>query len=287
MKKISRVVLEILMVVLSLTVTPKAAFAENKTVTVIKVGNEKAFDDAISTVNSASEGEYVISLTDNVEIGDTPIRSKRPVTLLGNGHTLTVARYASIHVAKGAQVKLGSEDGNVLEIRSVSEPSNDVPGLLGIEGTCEMYSGVSLSGREGNNQFGGGVTVSGGTFHMHGGEIENCGIRGGSVCYGGGVAVVYGGKFIMDGGAIQNCYAESDYIDYFDPAQCFTAVGGGVFVSGGSSFVMNDGTISNNKATNMGGGIAVVASYEEVLQGRGNLKSAVEIKGGTVKKQPR
>ena len=91
----------------------------------------------------------------------------------------------------------------------------------------------------------------------------------------------------MDGGAIQNCYAESDYIDYFDPAQCFTAVGGGVFVSGGSSFVMNDGTISNNKATNMGGGIAVVASYEEVLQGRGNLKSAVEIKGGTVKKQPR
>ncbi len=282
MKRISRVVLGILMVVLSLTVTPKAAFAENKTVTVIKVGNEKAFDDAISTVNSASEGEYVISLTDNVEIGSATIRSKRPVTLLGNGHTLTVARYASIHVAKGAQVKLGSEDGNVLEIRSVSEPSNDMPGLLYIEGTCEMYSGVSLSEREGNNQFGGGVTVSGGTFHMYGGVIEKCGIRGGSVCYGGGVAVVYGGKFIMDGGEIKDCYVESDYIDYFDPAKCFTAVGGGVFVSGGSSFVMNDGTISNNKATNMGGGIAVVASYEEVLQGRGNLKSAVEIKGGTV-----
>ena len=284
MKKISRVVLGILMVVLSLSVTPKAAFAENKTVTVIKVGNEKAFDDAINTVNSASEGEYVISLTDNVEIGDTPIRSKRPVTLLGNGHTLTVARYASIHVAKGAQVKLGSEDGNVLEIRSVSEPSNDVPGLLDIEGTCEMYSGVSLSGREGNNYFGGGVTVSGGTFHMYGGEIKDCGIRRGSVCYGGGVAVVYGGKFIMDGGAIQNCYAESDYIDYFDPAKCFTAVGGGVFVSGGSSFVMNDGTISNNKATNMGGGIAVMASLNEIVDGGwGHLQSSVEIKGGTVK----
>lgn len=179
-------------------------------------------------------------------------------------------------------MKLGSEDGNVLEIRSVSETSNDVPGLLHIEGTCEMYSGVSLSGRVGNNYFGGGVTVSGGTFHMYGGEIKDCGIRRGSVCYGGGVAVVYGGKFIMDGGDIKNCYVESDYIDYFDPAKCFTAVGGGVFVSGGSSFVMNDGTISNNKATNMGGGIAVVASYEEVLQGRGNLKSSVEINGGTV-----
>lgn len=280
MKKISRVVLGILMVVLSLSVTPKAAFAENKTVTVIKVGNEKAFDDAISTVNRASEGEYVISLTDNVEIGDTSIRSKRPVTLLGNGHTLTVARYASIHVAKGAQVKLGSEDGNVLEIRSVSETSNDVPGLLDIEGTCEMYSDVSLSGREGNNYFGGGVTVSGGAFHMYGGVIEECGIRGGSVCYGGGVAVVYGGKFIMDGGDIKNCYVESDYIDYFDPAQCFTAVGGGVFVSGGSSFVMNDGTISNNKATNMGGGIAVMASIDEIY----NLQSSVIINGGTVEK---
>lgn len=280
MKKISQMVLGILLVVLSLSVTPKAAFAENKAVTVIEVGNEADFDKAISTVNSASEGEYIISLTGNVKIGGATIQSPCPVTILGNKHTLTVQ--GSIRVAEGAQVKLGSRDGNVLKICSVSEPSNDEPGLLYIKGTCEMYSGVSLSGREGNNYFGGGVTVSGGTFHMHGGVIENCGIRGGSVCYGGGVAVVYGGKFIMDGGAIQNCYVESGYIDYFDPAKCFTAVGGGVFVSGGSSFVMNDGTISNNKATNMGGGIAVVASYEEVLQGRGNLKSSVEINGGTV-----
>lgn len=279
MKKISRVVLGILMVVLSLTVTPKAAFAENKTVTVIEVGNEKAFDDAISTVNSASEGEYVISLTDDMEINGVSIQSQCPVTLLGNGHTLTVAQYASIHVEKGAQVKLGSEKGDVLKIRGVSEPSNDMPGLLDIEGTCEMYSGVSLSGREGNNYFGGGVTVSGGTFHMHGGVIENCGIRGGSVCYGGGVAVVYGGKFIMDGGTITKCYVYSTYIDevYFTG---FTAVGGGVFVSSGSSFVMNGGTISSNKATNMGGGIAVMASIDEIY----NLQSSVIINGGTVEK---
>lgn len=284
MKKISRVVLGILMVVLSLSVTPKAAFAENKTVTVIKVGNEKAFDDAISTVNRASEGEYVISLTDNVEIGDTSIRSKRPVTLLGNGHTLTVARYASIHVAKGAQVKLGSKDGDVLEIRSVSETSNDVPGLLHIEGTCEMYSGVSLSGREGNNYFGGGVTVEGGTFYMHGGVIEKCGIRGGTICHGGGVAVIYGGQFIMDGGEIKECYATSYDSGWIAHPRGFAGVGGGVFVSGGSSFVMNGGTIWENTATNMGGGIAVMASLNEIVDGGwGHLQSSVEIKGGTVK----
>lgn len=285
MKKISRVVLGILMVVLSLSVTPKAAFAENETVTVIKVGNEKAFDDAISTVNSASEGEYVISLTDNMEINGVSIQSQCPVTLLGNGHTLTVAQYASIHVEKGAQVNLGSKDGNVLKIHGVNEMSNDVPGLLYIQGTCDMYSGVSLSEREGNNYFGGGVTVEGGTFHMYGGEIKDCGIRGGSVCYGGGVAVVYGGKFIMDGGEIKNCYvvAPSNYTDYWDKTRCFTGVGGGVLVSSGSSFVMNGGTISENTATNMGGGIAVVALHKEIYSsGLGSLQSSVTINGGTV-----
>ena len=190
---------------------------------------------------------------------------------------------------------LGAADGNVLNIRSaegtsndvpgmlnIEGTSNDVPGMLNIEGTCNMYSGVTLSGREGNNYFGGGVTVSGGTFHMYGGTIEKCGIKGGSVCYGGGVAVVYGGQFIMDSGTIKDCYAESDYIDYYDPNTCFTAMGGGVFVSGGSSFVMNGGSVSSNSATNMGGGVAVAASYEEISGGLGNLKSSVEILGGKV-----
>lgn len=283
MKKRYRMMLGILLVVLSLSVTPKAAFAENKTVTRIEVGNEAEFDKAISTVNSASEGEYVISLTGNVEIGGATIQSKCPVTLLGNGHTLTVQ--VSIHVAEGAPVKLGSGDGNVLNIHGTEK--GEEPGLLYIskEGTCEMYPGVSLSGRKGNNYFGGGVTVYGGTFHMHGGVIENCGIEGGSVCYGGGVAVVYGGQFIMDGGEIKDCYADSDASIHFNHPLGFTGIGGGVFVSGGSSFVMNGGTISNNKATSMGGGIAVVASYEEIVDGGwGNLQSMVEIKkGGTVK----
>lgn len=283
MKKRYRMMLGILLVVLSLSVTPKAAFAENKTATVIEVENETEFEKAISTVNNASEGEYVISLTGNVEISGATIQSRCPVTLLGNGHTLTVQ--VSIHVAEGAPVKLGSGDGNVLNIHGTEK--GEEPGLLYIskEGTCEMYSGVSLSGRKGNNQFGGGVTVEGGTFHMHGGVIENCGIRGGSVCYGGGVAVYYGGKFIMDGGEIKDCYADSDASIYFNHPLGFTGIGGGVFVSGGSSFVMNGGMISNNKATSMGGGIAVVASYEEIVDGGwGNLQSMVEIKkGGTVK----
>lgn len=276
MKKLNRMMLGILLVVLSLSVTPKAAFAENKAVTRIEVKNGEEFENAINTVNGASEGEYIISLNDNIEIRGATIQSPCPVTILGNGHTLTVR--GSIQVAEGAQVKLGSKDGNVLEMHGTER--GEEPGLLYIskEGTCEMYSGVSLSGRKGNNYFGGGVTVYGGTFHMYGGVIENCGIKDGSVCYGGGVAVVYGGQFIMDGGTISGCYADSDASKYLPEPTWFTGIGGGVFVSGGSSFVMNGGTISGNRATSMGGGIAVVASSDEKY----NLQSSVIINGGTV-----
>ena len=55
---------------------------------------------------------------------------------------------------------LGSTDGNVLNIRSAEGMNNDAPDMLNIEGTCNMYSGVTLSGREGNNYFGGGVAVA-------------------------------------------------------------------------------------------------------------------------------
>lgn len=251
---------------------------------VIHVSNQKEFEEAIARVNKDSDSEYTIELTADISANGFSIDSSRKATILGNGHTMTMSVYGSIHVSKGAELTLGAADGNVLNIRSAKGTSNDEPGMLNIEGTCNMYSGVTLSGREGNNYFGGGVTVSGGTFHMHGGTIEKCGIKGGSVCYGGGVAVVYGGQFIMDSGTIKECYATSDYVDYYDPTRCFTAMGGGVFVSGGSSFVMNGGSVSNNSATNMGGGVTVAASYEEISGGLGNLKSSVEILGGKVEK---
>ena len=250
---------------------------------VIRVSTQEEFNKAIARVNEDSDSEYTIELTDDFSITGFSINSPHKATILGSGHTLTMPVGGSVHVDKGAELTLGAADGNVLNIRS-TENTNDAPGMLNIEGTCNMYSGVKLSGRVGNNYFGGGVTVSGGTFHMYGGTIEKCGIKGGSVCYGGGVAVVYGGQFIMDSGTIKDCYVESDYIDYLDPNTCFTAMGGGVFVSGGSYFRMNGGSISNNRATNMGGGVAVAISYDEIANSGsyGTLKSSAEILGGKV-----
>lgn len=122
---------------------------------------------------------------------------------LGKGH---------IYVSPSAQLSLGAADGSdTLKISGGNEQSNDEPGLLQIQGTCNMYPGVTIADRKGNNYFGGGVTVEGGTFHMYGGTIDNCSITGGSMCYGGGVGVAYGGSFTMDGGEIKNCFATSPF----------------------------------------------------------------------------
>lgn len=97
--------------------------------------------------------------------------------------------------------------------------------------------------------------------------------------------MIYGGSFIMDGGKITNCFATSSFraADYGMDSRIITSTGGGVYVSGGSLFVMNGGAITNNKANEMGGGIAVVASIEEIInRGWGNLASSAQILGGTI-----
>lgn len=265
-------------------VMPISAFAA--TPTTIEVSNSSEFDNAVATINAATSGEYIIELTDDIRTGGASFSSSQPVSIVGNGHTMALGQYGSISVQSGAQLSLGVADGSdALKISGGNEQSNDVPGLLHIEGTCNMHPGVTIADRKGDNYFGGGVTVQGGTFHMYGGTIDNCGITGGSICYGGGVAVIYGGAFTMDGGEIKNCFATSSFkaSDYGMDSRIITSAGGGVYVSGGSSFVMTGGAISNNKANEMGGGVAVVASIEEIVNGGwGNLQSSAQILGGTI-----
>ena len=118
---------------------------------VIRVSNQKEFEEAIARVNKDSDSEYTIELTADFSVNGFSITSPHKTTILGSGHTLTMGVGGSVSVSKGAELTLGSTDGNVLNIRSAEGTSNDVPGMLNIEGTCNMYSGVTLSGREGNN----------------------------------------------------------------------------------------------------------------------------------------
>ena len=284
MKKRIRTLLLFAVFAICAMVAPQTAFAAERTT--IDVNNSLEFNNAVSTANAATSGEYTIRLTNDIESGGASFNNSCPTTILGNGHTITLDGFGSLFVQPGSQLNLGTKDGSdILKISGGNEQGNDVPGLLYIQGSCNMYPGVTVADRKGDNYFGGGVTVQGGEFHMYGGAIDNCGITGGSICYGGGVAVIYGGSFIMDGGKITNCFATSSFraADYGMDSRIITSTGGGVYVSGGSSFVMNDGAITNNKANEMGGGIAVVASIEEIINGGwGNLASSVQILGGTI-----
>lgn len=259
------------MLVSCVLAAPTLAFADP---TVYTVGNSKEFDDAVAGINEKSSGDYVINLTDDIESNGATFSSDCTTTILGNGHTITLGEgEAHFGVWGGAQLNLGSTDGNdVLTINGGGKSYNDRPGVLlvGVGSTCDMYSGVTICGREGSNYPGGGVTVQGGTFHMHGGTIENCGINGGSVCYGGGVGVVdyagAGGTFIMDGGEIKGCYAIAPSV----PGLTFQSYGGGVFVAYGSSFTMNGGTISGNRA-DLGGGVMLSDNSAEMKIGGGSI----------------
>lgn len=252
---------------------PTLAFADP---TVYEVGNSDEFKDAVADINEKADGDYVIKLTDDIESNGATFSSGCTTTILGNGHIITLGEgEAHFGVSGGAQLNLGSTDGgNVLTINGGGKSYNDRPGVLQVEGgsTCDMYSGVTICDREGSNYPGGGVTVQGGTFHMHGGTIENCGINGGSVCYGGGVGVVNdyrtgaGGTFIMDGGEIKGCYAIAPSV----PGLTFQSYGGGVFVAYGSFFTMNGGTISGNRA-DVGGGVMLSDNSAEVKIGGGSI----------------
>ena len=252
------------------------------------VSSDTELDAAVAEINSMDSGTYDIYIdSDFTKNGGFSIDKAVTVNIFGENHTLRLTGQQSLQAWNGATLNLGASDySKTLTIQGTGTDVGEEPGMLYVMGqssVCNMYKGVTLKDRKSNNYLGGGVTVESGTFNMYGGTVDNCGIDGGSVCYGGGVAVFGGGVFNMFNGAITNCYVTSDYIDYYDPNICFTAMGGGVFVTGGSSFTMKNGLISNNTATNMGGGVALALSYGELRSSNfGYIKSKVTIDGGTI-----
>ncbi len=296
MKKIRKSIAFVLFMVMMLSVLCSAPF-DVFAATDHPVGSATDLQTACAAIN-ADGGEHTISLSADISGAQIEITNgSAVVTVIGNGHTLTNEKN-SVCVANGATVNLG-DGSSELTLQGSNEcdnPSltNDDPGAIYVldGGICNIYNKVTVRNHKGSNYFGGGVTVEGGIFHMYGGTIENCGIEGGSVCYGGGVAVIAGGQFIMDGGTISECYAITDYIDT-DYPNCTSGVGGGVFVTSGSTFTMKGGTITNCSATNFGGGVAMTLDDTEYYTVNtsngvekkvdlGNPKSKVVINGGTI-----
>lgn len=269
---------------------------------VYEVSSEAELNDALSAIRAeTSATDFVISLTDTIQasgsfsIANTSSYSKN-VTLLGNRYEIHFTQVGCrISIGQNVNVQFGASDNtDVLTISGVggrNKGGADGPGFVTVQGTLDMYSGVTIKDYTTNNYYGGGVTVYAGdaVFRMHGGVIENCGVLNGSLCFGGGVGVFRGSTFIMDGGTIRNCFVESSYQErqWYYP----TTAGGGVCVVG-STFIMNGGSIENctaQKSTSgtgraLGGGVAVTASRTSYNAngGLGYLDSTFEMKGGEI-----
>lgn len=242
---------------------------------VIRVSNQKEFEEAIARVNKDSDSDYTIELTADISANGFSIDSSRKATILGNGHTLTMGVGGSVSVSKGAELTLGATDGNVLNIRSAEDTSNDEPGMLNIEGTCNMYSGVTLSGREGNNYFGGGVAVaasyeeiSGGLGNLKssveilGGKVEGNKAKKGAGVFASAYYYAYANAICADTPAagatekpglhIKNAQIQDNTADTAD------GMGGGVLVSmlkSPAAASIENTTVKGNKAAT-GAGIA-------------------------------
>lgn len=283
--------LALVMMVGILCVAPFNVFAA----TIYRVSTDTQLLEVSNTINESDSGTFDVYIDASFE-SSYGFSVDKPVTvnIFGEGNTITFSqRESNIGATNGATVNLGSATYNKNLIISGKQgvDYNDTDGLVvvwGSETTCNMYKNVTIKDHGCSNSIGAGVAVMSGAFYMHGGTINNCGINGGTICYGGGVAVYGGGLFVMDDGVISNCYATTNHVDE-EVQNCYSGVGGGVFVTSGSTFTMNGGTISSCRATNLGGGVAMVLDDTECYSSGGNTyvdlgnpKSKVEIKKGTI-----
>lgn len=250
-----------------------------------EVSTASELKGVVDEIRTSADAENTISLQgDIVDCGGLTFNKDGSVTtILGNGHTITIkGKDCSISASNGAVVNLGDGSNKLFITRNYA---NDCPGAIIVEknGVVNMMNNVLIKDVKGNNYFGGAVTIKSGSFNMKGGTIENCGIQGGSVCFGGGVAVVNGGTFNMSGGTIDKCYAKTS-LPSSNKGLIPYGAGGGVFVGSGSTFNMTGGTISNCEASESGAGVAVVASKDTYFSHSsfGFLDSKFKMTGGTI-----
>ena len=284
MNKRIRIVAALLCAVLLCAARPLSARADGPTA----VADEAALRAIVTQLNE-NGGEAVAVLESDVTMTSGVTLSHGTLTLLGGGHTLTMARN-SILLRGDAVLNLGSEtDTTTLRITS-TDTTNCISELNG-NSVLNLYDGVTLgpstgggtaggvqaSGQTQINMYGGTITdchsalsVSGAVylaenavFTMYDGRIENCtGVQGGAVGISGAHPIgsldgslIYA-KFHMLGGEIADC--QDKYL------------GGGavcIYTTYPVQFIMDGGTITGCSAANerygYGGAVMVYTTHAE------------------------
>ncbi len=106
-KNLNRLLSILLYSIMLVGLLTTTAFAEGTTT--IEIGNSEELSDAINLINANTDtnNKYIINLIDDIETSGFTAQSPCEVTILGNGHTLTVERYGSITIEKRGTVKSG------------------------------------------------------------------------------------------------------------------------------------------------------------------------------------
>ena len=233
----------LLAVIMAAALFPVAALAEaDKT---FEVSTQEDFLKAVEEINAADTGSFLIRLQADItfEAAETKlVFKKNTVTILGEGHTLTMGDGSSMAVSGTAVMNLGASDYTAtLALTS----TDDTRCILGVndEAALNMYDHVTFRDSRSGGQAG-GIQLSGSAvFHMYGGTITQC-INWASVA--GGVFLYGKSSFTMHGGTISDC---SGY------------QGGAVGIQGNASFTMNGGEIKNCTDGLYGGGAISVFGY--------------------------
>jgi hypothetical protein len=239
--------------------------AEFKAELSIAGGAMKKYTSLQKAVSAAQSGvENKIKLLKSVEIDSTieTIKIEKNITLAGEGNSITRNDFteALFDVLSGGKLTLGG-GGASLVIDGNGDNYDATETLINVSGgEVIMNNGVTLKNNKGS-----GVSMTGGTFTMKGGEIS-----GNTTADGGGVYMA-NGTFMMTGGEISGNTATSD------------DGGGGVFMKGGE-FTMTGGEISGNTATNgYGGGGGVSMTGESRFEmNDGEISGNTAADGGGV-----
>ena len=317
-----RILASLLVLVMALTaLAPAASAVEGEggsdptegagNVTQIEVDTAGAYADAVARINASTGGEYVVSLTEDIDIGDLEavsgalrmtVGENVTVTLLGNGHKISSSGAESFNFTfriLGGTLNLGMEgdaEASKLEMDFTNasdrtEPIATIGDGQGIPtpGTLNMYDGVKIANVQQGATMAGCIQVVAGVFNMRGGEISS---SFNSVFGRGAVCIFH----TSDAERVFNMYG-GKIIDNPAPTGGRGAVqGGGIYCALGTVNIYG-GEISGNQATESsgyGGGIFVNSGTLNISGGTisGNAakigggifanNSTVTITGGTI-----
>ena len=237
-------------------------------------GTATPVSDLTGLTAAATKGGNV-QLSGNITLTDTLSINNKKLSIDLNGHTITAANnQRAFNISNGGTLEIKDSVGN-----GIIQGNGTVTGSGGAiymegSGSALTISGGTIQGFTASTS-GGGVYMSGGTFNMTGGAIENCtapegaGVKmypdSGNTC-----------TFTMSGSAeIKNCSNDGVSIAW----------------SGTSKFIMSGGTIDNNKGyglwtssgsnteiTLSGGTITNSESYDMVI----HRKVTLQVNSATV-----